>query len=167
MNYTYRSSTPYHHTPSIIMTTNPSSRKTQNLRTNPNVSLLVHDWIFQRPPLLNLAQDQLQDGLGAAVKESSLAAFLRHINTATSSQISVTVNGKARFLETGTEEEKWCREQHVENHRFKEDEAENSDGGKGCFVEGEDVLVVVVDITGGRIADSKGGVKDFVVQTET
>lgn len=43
MNYTYLPSSPYSSAPVIIMTTNPSSRKTTNITTNPNVSLLVHD----------------------------------------------------------------------------------------------------------------------------
>lgn len=43
MNYTYLPSSPYSASPVIIMTSNPSSRKTANITTNPNVSLLVHD----------------------------------------------------------------------------------------------------------------------------
>lgn len=43
MNYTYLPSSPYSTEPTIIMTSNPSSKKTNNLVENPNVSLLVHD----------------------------------------------------------------------------------------------------------------------------
>jgi nitroimidazol reductase NimA-like FMN-containing flavoprotein (pyridoxamine 5'-phosphate oxidase superfamily) len=43
MNYTYLPSSPYSRSPVIIMTTNPASKKMNNLATNPNVSLLVHD----------------------------------------------------------------------------------------------------------------------------
>ena len=43
MNYTYLPSSPYSTAPVIIMTTNPASRKTINIRANPSVSLLVHD----------------------------------------------------------------------------------------------------------------------------
>ncbi|CCF33813.1 pyridoxamine phosphate oxidase, partial [Colletotrichum higginsianum] len=43
MNYTYLPSSDFSSTPVIVMTTNPASRKTQNLLSNPNVSLLVHD----------------------------------------------------------------------------------------------------------------------------
>src|ERR1700730_10422602 len=50
MNYTYLPTTPFSPHPTIIMTTNPSSRKTHNLISNPNVSLLVHDWVSPRPP---------------------------------------------------------------------------------------------------------------------
>ena len=85
----------------------------------------------------------------------------------------MTINGTARVLEPGGEEEVWCRERHVENHQFDDGSAvvgspgaEGEDGGKECFVEGEGVKVVVVRITGGRIADWKGGVRDFVVGEE-
>lgn len=43
MNYTYLPSSPYSTEPTIIMTSNPSSKKANNLVENPNVSLLVHD----------------------------------------------------------------------------------------------------------------------------
>lgn len=43
MNYTYLPSSPYNSCPVIVMTTNPASRKTTSIRSNPNVSLLVHD----------------------------------------------------------------------------------------------------------------------------
>lgn len=43
MNYTYLPTSPHSSSPVIVMTTNPSSRKTTNIIANPNVSLLVHD----------------------------------------------------------------------------------------------------------------------------
>ena len=43
MNYTYLAESPFSSSPVIIMTTNPSSKKINNLVANPNVSLLVHD----------------------------------------------------------------------------------------------------------------------------
>ena len=75
------------------------------------------------------------------------------------------------MLEQGEEEEVWCRERHVENHQFGDGvgaggAGEGEDGGKECFVEGEDVKVVVVRITDGRISDWKGGVRDFVVRDD-
>lgn len=45
MNYTYLPDSPFtpRGVPVIVMTTNPASRKAENLVGNPNVSLLVHD----------------------------------------------------------------------------------------------------------------------------
>ena len=109
------------------------------------------------------------------------------------------------MLEPGTEEEKWCKEQHLANNTFESSEGNElgrreqgvqrpgqqqgyghagrmqsdagldlfgtspsdgraGDGGRGSYIEGEDVRVVVVRITEGRISDWKGGVKDWVIR---
>lgn len=52
MNYTYLPSSPYSDSPVIVMTTNPASKKMNNLVANPNVSLLVHDC---KPPFIPYA----------------------------------------------------------------------------------------------------------------
>ena len=49
MNYTYLPNSPYSAAPVIVMTTNPTSKKMHNLVANPNVSLLVHDCMSQKP----------------------------------------------------------------------------------------------------------------------
>lgn len=40
---------------------------------------------------------------------------------------------------------------------------EQGDGGRGCFVAGEEVRVIVVGIRDVRIADWKGAVRDWVI----
>lgn len=40
------------------------------------------------------------------------------MNSAAVSSISATINGEARVLDPGTEEEKWCKEQHLLNNTF-------------------------------------------------
>jgi len=50
MNYTYMPSSPYSSVPVIVMTTNPASKKMNNLVANPNVSLLVHDCRMKTAP---------------------------------------------------------------------------------------------------------------------
>lgn len=66
----------------------------------------------------------------------------------------------------------------MENHNFTTDQARDQqqgarvayggeirvaegDGGTSCFIQGEEVRVVVVEVKQGRIADWKGGVKDW------
>lgn len=79
-------------------------------------------------------------------------------------------------------EEKWCKEEHLANNTFGDQAREEAglfggkaptagdldDGGGGssCYIDGEDVRVVVVRVREGRIADWKGGVKDWVVVDE-
>jgi Pyridoxamine 5'-phosphate oxidase len=179
MSYTYLPSTPYASYPTIIMTTNPSSRKTHNLVSNPNVSLLVHDWVSHRPPRTGSFSGGERDRAGsppAETSRSSLATLLANLNTSALSSISATINGEARFVERGTEEERFLREAHLENNTFGDREGEerwggagdvgNGDGGRGCFIEGEEVRVVVVRIRDGRVADWKGAIRDWTLSEE-
>ena len=99
------------------------------------------------------------------------------MNTSALSSISATINGVARIVREGSEEEKWCKEKHLENNTFGDQAREErgffgatqnadsseGDGGTSCFIEGEAVRVVVVGVQEGRIADWKGGVKDWTI----
>lgn len=169
------------------MTTNPSSRKTQNLISNPNVSLLVHDWVSHRPPTtarsrsIGGGENERAGSPPAETSRSSLATLLANLNTSALSSISATINGEARLVDRGTDEERYLRERHLENNTFGDDDgdagegrgiagagdggAANGDGGRGCFIEGEEVRVVVVKIRDGRVADWKGGVRDWALDT--
>ncbi len=176
MNYTYLQSTPYDPNPVIIMTTNPSSKKTLNLINNPRVSLLVHDWVSHRPPT-RVPDPARESSPPPQATRSSLASLLLNINTSALSSISATINGTARILERGSEEEAWCKERHLENNTFGDQVREEQglfgapqnpssaqgDGGASCFIEGEEVRVMLVGVKEGRIADWKGGVKDWLI----
>ncbi|KAL8869722.1 MAG: hypothetical protein Q9198_007815, partial [Flavoplaca austrocitrina] len=106
MNYTYLPSTPYDPSPVIIMTTNPSSKKTLNLINNPRVSLLVHDWVSHRPPT-RVPDPTRESSPPPQATRSSLASLLLNINTSALSSISATINGTARIIDKGSEEEAW------------------------------------------------------------
>ena len=169
--------------PSIIMTSNPRSKKTLNLQENPNVSLLVHDWVSSRPH--NVTSRSGREASPTGGRASSLANMLMQMNSAAVSSISATMNGEATVLEPGTEEDKWCREQHLANNTFESSDVAQrrqqralsspdifgtspsdgtaGDGGRESYIEDEDVRVVVVRIRDGRISDWKGGVKDWVI----
>ncbi|KKK16496.1 hypothetical protein P175DRAFT_0500784 [Aspergillus ochraceoroseus IBT 24754] len=172
MSYTYLASTPFDPYPTIIMTTNPSSRKTTHLTINPRVSLLVHDWVSHRPPTRAPNPGGARDGSPPpAATRSSLASLLLNLNTSALSSISTTITGTARFLEPGSEEETWCKERHLENNTFEEEMSvfgEQQQPGQrrpSISIDG-DVRVVVVRVQEGRIADWKGGVRDWVVVQE-
>ncbi|EGP82561.1 uncharacterized protein MYCGRDRAFT_77812 [Zymoseptoria tritici IPO323] len=160
--------------PTIIMTTDPHSKKTTNLLANPSVSLLVHDWVSTRPPSTTSANASDRERSPASGHRSSLAAMLMQMNSTAVSSISATINGAARVLEQGTEEERWCKEQHLANNTFSSDGSEQGsfgtspeertgDSGRGSYIADQDVRVVVVEIKGGRISDWKGGVKEWSV----
>jgi hypothetical protein len=179
MNYTYLPPSPTTRFPRIIMTTSPSSKKTLNLLQNPNVSLLVHDWVSSRPP--NLGSGERERSPTGTGRSSSLATMLMQINSASVGQISATINGEARVLERGSEEERWCRGRHLEENRFDlngSGSGENDGGflrrmqsqegtaGANGYIADEDVRVVVVRIRDGRVSDWKGGIKDFVLAAD-
>lgn len=169
MSYTYLPRTPFRNAPTIIMTTPPLSKKTSNLYSNPKVSLLVHDWVSHRPPTLSssptaIGADTLVEPQGG---RSSLANFLYGLNSASISRISVSINGITHFVPAGSEEEAWCKAKHKELNTFGDEAEEVEDRGNrgaGCYIEGQDVRVLVVSILDGRISDWKGTVKDWKLQ---
>lgn len=174
MNYTYLPSSQYSSAPVIVMTTNPSSKKMTNVVENPNVSLLVHDWVSHRPPTHGRRPS---GGSPGPEHRSSLASLLLNLNTSSMSSISATINGTAELVPGGSEEEKFYREQHLENNTFdseggvpsfnQQDQGAQEDGGRNCFVAGEEVRVILVKIKDIRTSDWKGGVQDWVLTPES
>ncbi|KAJ5280636.1 hypothetical protein N7478_006008 [Penicillium angulare] len=174
MSYTYLPSTPFDAYPTIIMTTNPASRKTNHLLNNPRVSLLVHDWVSHRPPTRTLNPHGEREGSPPpAATRSSLASLLLNLNTSALSSISTTITGEARFLELGSDEESWCKERHLENNTFEEEEINlfgqqqqeqrDVNARRPSMSIDSDVRVVTVRVREGRIADWKGGVRDWIL----
>ncbi|KAI0204170.1 pyridoxamine 5'-phosphate oxidase [Astrocystis sublimbata] len=169
MNYTYLPSSPYSPVPVIVMTTNPSSKKTNNLLINPNVSLLVHDWVSHRPPTQGR---RASGGSPGPEHRSSLASMLINLNTSAISSISATINGTAKLITPGSEEERYYRDQHLENNTFDSEgpisfnRQPQEDGGRECFVAGEEVQVILVHVKDIRTSDWKGGVRDWVLTPE-
>ncbi|KAI2611865.1 pyridoxamine 5'-phosphate oxidase [Hypoxylon sp. NC1633] len=174
MNYTYIPSSQYSAAPVIVMTTNPSSKKTNNLVVNPNVSLLVHDWVSHRPPTQGR---RMSGGSPSPEHRSSLASLLLNLNTSAISSISATINGTAELVARGSPEETFYRGQHLENNTFDSETGGHAvsnggpvqpvngqgDGGRECFVAGEEVRVILVHVKDIRTSDWKGGVKDWVL----
>jgi len=154
MNYTYLESSPYSSAPVIVLSTSASSTKTSFLQSNPRVALLVHDWVSSRPRRTSTTD---------STPQTSLAALLTNLNSAQVGSISASINGVARFVAPGTEEERFYKEQHVSNNSGQ---AGHGEGEAWIPSEGEEGLViVVVEVTGGRIADWEGGVRDWKVGT--
>jgi len=116
------------------------------------------------------SQRRLSGGSPGPETRSSLAALLFNLNSSAVSSISATINGSARLVERGSDEEKYYREKHLENHTFETEAAvgpvalQEGDGGRECFVAGEEVRVLVVGIRDVRIADWRGAVRDWVIE---
>ena len=102
------------------------------------------------------------------------------------SSISATINGTAGLVPRDSPEERFYRDQHLENNTFAADipdgggslfrqqqareqgtgESAADDGGRERFVADEEVRVIVVHIRDIRTSDWKGGVKDWVLVSE-
>lgn len=142
--------------------------------TNPRVSLLVHDWVSHRPPVRTSPNNQRDGSPPPAATRSSLASLLLNLNTSALSSISTTITGSARFLEPESEEEAWCKEKHLENNTFEEEEMSlqqqqqpDVPGQRRPSISvDENARVVTVRVSEGRIADWKGGVRDWAVILE-
>ncbi|CAZ80611.1 unnamed protein product [Tuber melanosporum] len=170
MNYTYLPVSPYPLPatsisspsptpgPIIIMTTQPSTKKTLNLTSNPRVSLLVHDWVSHRPSLSSANPFAPSASPPHQTQSASpLSTFLTNLNSAALSSISATLNGYAHLIPHGTEDEEYYKRVHLENNPQSENK---------CYLEGEEVRVVVVRIGWARVADFRGGVTDWTAEGE-
>jgi hypothetical protein len=88
------------------------------------------------------------------------------------SSISATINGSARLVGRGSDEEKYYRDIHLENNTF-DNGAEvglfgavagaGEDDAATRFAAGDEAMVIVVGIKDVRIADWKGAVRDWVI----
>ncbi|KAK7985682.1 hypothetical protein PG988_003304 [Apiospora saccharicola] len=192
MNYTYLPSSPYSTEPTIIMTSNPSSKKANNLVENPNVSLLVHDCksahqflrtrvvqVYQGIPPTTHPRPPALRRLPGPEHRSSLASLLQDMNASAISSTSATMNGIATLIPTGSEEERYYREQHLENNTFdsaaggapifnrEADPNRSREDGGSLYLAGEEVRVIVVKIRDVRTSDWKGVVRDYVLVPAT
>lgn len=74
-------------------------------------------------------------------------------------------------MESGSEEETWCKERHLENNTFEEEmntfgQAQQPGQRRPSISIDDDVRVVTVRVREGRLADWKGGVRDWLVVQE-
>lgn len=101
--------------------------------------------------------------------------MLINLNTSAISSISATINGTATLIPAGSDEEKYYRDQHLENNTFdsegvfafnRQPQSDLEDGGRECFVAGEEVQVILVHVKDIRTSDWKGGVRDWVISSE-
>ena len=92
----------------------------------------------------------------------------------------MTIDGTASLVPASTEEERWFKERHLANNTFDGEQdccehndraamrstSESGDGGRSCFIAGEENRVVLVRIHGGKVADWKGQVHEWSISCE-
>jgi len=94
----------------------------------------------------------------------SLSSVLQTLNSMASQMsadaiTSATINGSARVLEPGSDEETFFRDKQLDAHG-------SSGGGGNGYFSGENARVVVVEIRDVRISDGEGSARVFAIQPE-
>ena len=78
----------------VIVSTPRKTTKFENMLSNPNVSLLIHDWISVK----NTAGQSLEEP-SASPKRNSLYELLANFNRNELSRVSVMLDGEAKILD--------------------------------------------------------------------
>ncbi|KAL7620899.1 hypothetical protein AAE478_008209 [Parahypoxylon ruwenzoriense] len=158
---------------STIVSGDPKHRPRPRRQTDQTDANFRFSGVSHRPPTQGR---RLSGGSPGPEHRSSLASLLLNLNTSAISSISATINGTAELVAPGSDEEKFYRSQHLENNTFDSEggvmfngqaQASQEDGGRECFVAGEEVRVILVHIKDIRTSDWKGGVKDWVLVPES
>ncbi|AEY96718.1 FAEL264Cp [Eremothecium gossypii FDAG1] len=150
MNYAYlapESSETEGDTHYIVFATSAVTEKYKNITTNPNVSLLIHDWVTAKKLSLrkNSTSASLSGGAGSEAEEapSRLLNILQELNQSELSQMSATLKGLAEVIDSSSPDFVLYRDALLKA---------NPDAK--CFVLGDDVVIVKAQITGAKVSDT-------------
>lgn len=148
MNYTY-----YHDndgpTDVIIMSTPRNTTKFTNLQTNPNVSLLVHDWISAKESAPSSSSNDQPP------RRNSLYEMLANINKNEISRVSVMILGKAQVMSPDDPKFSLYKSLHLNNNKIDLLQAKN-------YIE-DDVenALVVIAIDQVKVTDTEGNIEVY------
>ena len=138
MNYTYvpqGEGAPYEESACVVLTSKRDTQKFQNIEVNPNVSLLVHDWVTAK---------SMAESAG-----TGLAQLLKNLNQSEMSSLSATLTGTAKIISDDKEAD-FFREKHLENNPVD----------AKCFIKG-DTVVILVKIESATVADVQNHVRTY------
>lgn len=143
MNYTYYSKNNEHF---IIISTPTKTKKYENILNNPNVSLLVHDWISAKTT-------ETED---TSRRRNSLFELLTNINKSEISSVSVMLNGKAEILDKGADIERFnfFKSLHCNNSLIDLVQAKN-------YIEDDDNVLIVVNIESCKVTDTENNIIEY------
>lgn len=137
MNYTFvprESAAPYETEPVIIVATQRDTQKFENLKSNANVSVLIHDWVAGKTS-------------GANGSLGGLANFLAQLNQAEYSSLSATFKGTATILSGDAEV------------YFRNLLTASRTNEARCFIEG--AAVILIKLTGATVTDNRNNVNSY------
>lgn len=132
--------------PLIVVTTHKKTQKYENLKSNPNVSVLVHDWISAASSDENSIELDHND----EDSKSNILKLLQNINQNEISSLSVTLSGSAKILGENNDERLYYKNLHL-----------NKNPSAKVFIDGDDVAIILIQITASKVADSDNNVASY------
>lgn len=139
MNYTYFSKEGNH---LIIISTPTCTTKYKNMEANPNVSLLVHDWVASNPA----------SGEEVGKRRNSLFELLTNINRSEISSVSVMLDGTAEIVDKNDKDYELFKSMHLNNAFIDEVQAQN-------YITKDDNALVVIKIQSCKVTDANDNVQ--------
>lgn len=131
----------------IIFATSKKTGKYENIKENPQVSLLIHDWVTAKKLSLrkNSASNTPTPGpAGENEHPSRLLNLLQELNQAELSQMSATLRGHAKIIDPSGQESQYYKEELLKANPDAE-----------VFILGDDTVVVKVKIESAKVSDSE------------
>lgn len=145
MNYTYYNKGDESY---IIFTTPKDTTKYRNILLNPNVSLLVHDWISAK----NTDLEQAPAGTG---RRNSLFELLANMNKAEISSVSVMMTGKAEVVSSDdAERHAFYKSLHLNNSLIDKVQSQN-------YIEDDKNALFVVKISACQVTDTNDNIQQY------
>ncbi|RCK63343.1 hypothetical protein Cantr_10147 [Candida viswanathii] len=135
----------------IIISTPRKTTKYHNMVSNPNVSVLIHDWISVKGN-----SDILQDESLSRRRSNSLFELLANFNKNELSRVSVMLDGQAKILDGAQDSAKFdfYKSLHLNNPKIDHNQVKN-------YIENDDNALIVIEVTGCKVTDTDNNVEEY------
>ncbi|SCU97459.1 LAME_0F19746g1_1 [Lachancea meyersii CBS 8951] len=145
----------------IIMATQKNTEKYENIIQNPQVSVLIHDWVTAKKLSLRKSSmsntptpaESTQDSSEqppSADHPSRLLNLLQELNQSELSQMSATLRGYAEHLDSFSDE-----------FNYYEQELLKANPDARVYTRGENVSVVKVKLVNAKVSDNENNTKFY------
>lgn len=128
----------------IIISTPKGTTKYKNMIGNPQVSLLIHDWISAKTT----------DESGSPKRRNSLYELLMDLNKSETSRVSVMLTGKAELLTPDSPRYGFFRSMHLNNCFIDQTQAKN-------YIESDKNALFIIHILHCKITDTEDNIEEY------
>ncbi|EMG47988.1 hypothetical protein SBY92_002984 [Candida maltosa Xu316] len=133
----------------IIISTPKTTKKYSNMVSNPNVSILIHDWISVKGSDKSTSSDS-----STQPRRNSLYELLANFNRNELSRVSVMLDGNARILAQDDPEYNFYKSLHLNNSKIEDNQVKN-------YIEKDDNALVLIDINCCKVTDTDNNVEEY------